>query len=421
MESNHPTSLIRRDMRQIGIEDKKTGKHQVLELNDDFDNMQPEDLVVHLGLDTYTLTTTKTKEELDLERRVEFFQEKEFPGLMDLFPEFGEVQSDPEKHMELIKSVQDKLEERVMESETLKEHYSSLKNKEAFIKDMMMSFAQQVAVVKGIEAHARDAEIRRTHKCFPLDYSNRIMDVMRKILNDKYKDLDTLNKEFSSVFQDATVDTRPKVGMLRMLVGLEEFTKFLADVMRAGREVRMWEISEPLKEKAELTYTLINKFKNSCIKESKANTSLNEDKFADYLTQFYNLSVKCVEDLTDLDKRQETMDMDQLELRHHVDTIVETLFTECDGVILRYTMDERPDIAESHNSYIIAFYDSLYSVCDNTEKSNNRYVELYRHLINLTMQQKTLFEKTGFPDKLDEFKQYVEREYTNILRKNKSK
>jgi hypothetical protein len=81
-------------------------------------------------------------------------------------------------------------------------------------------------------------------------------------------------------------------------------------------------------------------------------------------------------------------------------------------------MDNREELSEYEDAYIVGYYTSIYSTCENKTTDDNKYIELYRHLVNLNMQQQTLFEKTGFPDDSVKFRQYVEHEYTNILHNN---
>ena len=405
-------------MQQLAIEHKATNKHQVFELNDNFDTLNPEELIVHIGLDTYTLKTTKTEKELDLEKRVEFFQEKEFPILLEMFKEFGEVQSDGETHSKLVIAIKDELVKRIETSDSLKTIYAEMEDKDTFIHKLMESFAQHTAMLKGIKNYTEDALKRRTHKCFPMDYCNRVLNVMRDILQDKYTNLDELNTNFSRVFQDASIDTRPKVGLMSIILGLEEFTKFLADVMRAGKKVEIYEIKDTLHNKAEFTFGIINDFKNKCVNDSKDIQFTHNDKFTDYILQFHDAVDVCIKELTDLDKKQHTANMDDLELRHYIDTTIQELYTLCDSIILKYTMDNREELSEYEDAYIVGYYTSIYSTCENKTTDDNKYIELYRHLVNLNMQQQTLFEKTGFPDDSIKFKQYVEHEYTNILHNN---
>lgn len=408
-------------MIQLAIEHKNTKKHQVFELKDDFDNISPSELIVHIGLDTYTLKTTKTEAELDLEKRIEFFKEKEFPDMFIMFKEFGEMQTDTEKHSKLLLEIKNNLIKRIESSDSLKTIYSNMEDKESLIHKLMEAFAQHTAIYRGIENYAKDAIVRRTHKCFPIDYCTRVLNVMRNILQDKYESIDILNKDFSKIFQDASMDPRPKVGMMSIIVGLEEFTKFLADIMRAGKKVEIYEINYKLHEKAEFTFGVINDFKNKCLEDGKNIVQIHDDKFTDYIIQFHNCVNTCIQELTNLDKKKNTSNMDQLELRHYIDETIQDLFTACDNIILKYTMDSRPELPEAEDAYIAGYYTSVYSTCENKDDTDNKYIELYRHLLNLNMQQKTLFEKTNFPSNQIEFKQYVEREYTNILHNNQQK
>lgn len=401
---------------EIAVEHKKSKRHQTFTLSDDLSSVPVEELTIHLGLDTYTLKTTKTEKEQDTEKRIEFFQNNEYAELAAKYDKFGILPGDSNEHKELLKLIETDMISKVKQSEALKDVYKETDNKKAFIHKLMLGFAEYVAMVRGIEHYAKHAKDRRTHKCYPIDYCNRIMNVMRKILNNKFKDLDELNKEYSQIFQDANTDERPNVGLTGMLVALEEFTRYMADVMRAGRKIELYEIIEKLKEKAELTFTLINNFKKHCIEDGKHPNPIYKDKFADYIMMFHTASVSCVDQLVNLDTKHHTSNMDELELRHYVNTTIEALFTKCDDIILKYTMDKRGDLPVALDSYIVGYYSSIYSLCDkDRDEIENKYVELFRHLSNLNMQQKTLFKETGFPDKLEKFKQYVEDEYTNIL------
>lgn len=405
---------------QLALEDSKLKKHQVFELNKDFEESSIDDLIVHIGLNTYTLKTTKTEKDLELEKKVELFKEKEFPSILEMFPTFGEVPTDAIEYDSLLENIRNELIKRITTSDILKDDYNTLENKDGFIHDALLAFAHYTAMIRGIKNFAADSDKRKLHKCFPLDYSERILNMMRKLLQDKYNSIDEFNKEFSIMFQDIDMDDRPKIGLLKLIVALEELTKFLAEAIHKGRKVELYEIKEVLHDKAELVFTVITKFKNDCIKEGKNTEYLNVDRFADYILRFQIVTKNCITALTDLDKRHNTSNMDSLELRHYIDSAIEQLYSDCDIVILRYTMDIRPDCSKAEDAYILAYYNSIYSTCEKKDDSENKYVNLYRHLLNLDMQQKTLFEKLNFPSVLEEFKKYVEHEYTNILHNNSS-
>lgn len=401
---------------EIAIEHKQSKKHQVFELDGCFEEVPVEELTVHIGLDTYKLVTTKSDEELDLEKRMQFFEDSEFSKMAMNHQEFGVIPADDPKHAELLKDIESEMVEKVKSSDALKDKYEKSDDKVKFIRRLMMKFADYIAMIRGMESYMENAKERQTHKCFPIDYCNRVMDVMRNIMNDKYKNIDDFNKDYSLIFQDAQMDKRPNVGLPNIIMALESFTVYMADVMRAGRKVEMYEISARLKDEASKAFDHVSSFRKYCIQDGRRTPKL-EDKFADYMMEFHHASTRCVRKIKELDKRFVDKKIDELELQHYVNEIITGLFTKCDELILQYTMDEREELPVHLDSYIVGYYSSIYSFTEkDKEEIGNRYVELYRHLLNLNMQQETLYKEMDFPNTLDKYKKYVEDEYENILR-----
>lgn len=406
---------------QIAIENKLTGKHKVIELDDSFGDIQPENILVHLGMSTFTLQTTLTKEQQEEKRKIELFQKETFNELIKEFSRFGEISAGTPEHAELLKNIEIAMIEKLSKSVYTKTIYESSTNKAKLVREQMVAFAHYVALIKGVQEQNKAAVGRRTDECFPLDYAQRILTIMRDILQDKYESIEKINKDFSQVFQDASIDTRPHVGIPKLITGLQDMTRLLADITNAGRPVDILEARQALHSKAEVVVKVVNEFKNDCIKAGKNIVTLHDDKFADYILKFYNQTTKCIDALTSLDKQYKTSNMDELELRHYIDTILEQLYTECDELLLQYTMDERDKLPECENAYIVGYHTSILSTCNKKDETDNRYTEAFRHLLNLNKQQHTLFIKMKFPDTLEEFKKYVETEFTNILQRNSLK
>jgi len=403
---------------QLSIEHKASNINQTFEIDDKFFGVAPEDLLVHIGLNTYTLKTTKTEKECDIEKRLAVFADQEFDSMSTLFPDFGSPQSDVDIYRKLIEAIQHELKRRLNTSDVTKLMYEEYDEKDKLLRMVLESFAKHVAARKGVENFAKEAKKRITHPCFPIDYSNRLMTYMRHILNDDYTDIDIINKEYTDIFQDIEMDNRAKVGLIGILSVLEKFTHYLGDISNAGKKVELYEVSRGLKRHAENSFEAIKQFKNDCLSDSRVDVRLHDDKFSDYIIKYNNAVDLCINTLTDLDKKQVTAAMDQLELRHYIDTAIGNLYSTCDKLLLQYTLDTR-DISQAEDAYIIGFYSAVYATAekDDSTTPDNRYAIMFRNIVNISLQQNSLLKNMNFPTDISIIKKYVEDEYTNILHK----
>lgn len=402
---------------QLSLEHKATKTVQTFELSEKFLDINPDELIVHIGLDTYILKTTKTEKELDRERRIKAFQEQEFDEMANMFPDFGELRADHPSYKQLLEDIEQELIKRVKASEALKSIYEEEEDKVPLIRQLLEGFATHISILRAAESFSKEAQTRRTHKSFPLDYCNRFMNLMRDILSNKYDSVELINKDYSVIFQDLEIDERAKVGLLELLTTLHDFTKYLGDVNRAGKKMEIYEIKQSLDKRAEATYNDVKSYRLACLEDGGNIEYVHEDKFADYMLKFSNLLNNTIASLTDLDKKHSTATLDELELRHYVDKAISDLYSTSDKYLLQFTLDER-DISESGNAYIVAYYQAIYASSDKAnQQGDSAYAGMFAHLVNLQLQQHSLIKETNFPKDLDKFKKYVEDEYTNILQR----
>ncbi len=401
---------------QLSIEHKESNINQTFEIDNKFFGVSPEDLIIHIGLDTYKLKTTKTDKELDIEKRLKVFGEQEFDSMANMFPTFGTVQNATEGKI-LIDAVNIELEKRISTSETTKDIYIECEEKDKLVRRVLESFAKHIAILRGVESYAKEAAQRITHPCFPIDYSNRFMTFLRHILNNEYKLIEDIARDYSRIFQDIDLDDRAKIGLIGLFGMLDEFTKYLGELTQSEKHIEIYEVFKVLSRKAEASLKAIKEFKAECLSDSRVDTHLHEDKFSDYIIKYTNTINTCITALTDLDKKHLTSNMDQLELRHYVDTIISNMYSTCDKLLLQYTLDPRT-ISKAEDAYILAYYTSIYASAEKDSSSTDtRYATMFRHIVNISLQQKALANKLEFPETIDKMKKYVEDEYTNILHK----
>ena len=125
----------------------------------------PEDLLIRFGGDEYKLVSTKSPEQLRLEKQITTFGTQEFPKLAKRFPEFGTSST----HMKFSSEISDALQERLDRPGYKTIRRAIAKDQQIFTR-ICHAFAQYISATRAVEALQKELKERRLDEVYMLDY-----------------------------------------------------------------------------------------------------------------------------------------------------------------------------------------------------------------------------------------------------------
>lgn len=248
----------------------------------------PEDLLIRFGGDEYKLVSTKSPEQLRLEKQITTFGTQEFPKLAKRFPEFGTSST----HMKFSSEISDALRERLD-----RPGYKTIRR--AIVKDQQIftrichAFAQYISATRAVEALQKELKERRLDEVYMLDYLKRYKKIMDLLVD---KDHPPLRKQISDLFaeinKDIDMDARRPIGSSKVLELLSPFMSALQickdDLNKVPMEdpfyapgdededrSAMW---EAIHQASLATQTNLETYQVECEKRTQAFAEMKEDK-----------------------------------------------------------------------------------------------------------------------------------------------
>lgn len=201
---------------------KTTKESKEVQLDFGFCN-EPEDLLIRFGGDEYRLVSTKTPEQLRLEKQITTFGTQEFPRIAKKFPEFGTSST----NMKFTDEIRMTLQERLDRPAYKAVRRAVAKDPQIFTR-ICHAFAQYISATRTVEALQKELRERRQDPVYMLDYLKRYKAIMALLVD---RDHPPLRKRISDLFaeinKDIDMDDRRPIGSSKVLELLSPFMSAL--------------------------------------------------------------------------------------------------------------------------------------------------------------------------------------------------
>lgn len=178
-----------------------------------------DDILVRIGGDEYKLVSTKTPEQIRLEKNIVTFGTQEFPRIAKKFPEFGSSS----QHMKFTENIRACLQEHLQRS-----HYKTIriaieKDPQVFTR-ICHAFAQYISATRTVDAILEEAKSRRLDEVYMLDYLKRYLKIMNLLVDRDHPPLrQTISDMFAEINKDIDIDDRRPIGSSKVLELLSPF------------------------------------------------------------------------------------------------------------------------------------------------------------------------------------------------------
>lgn len=215
---------------------KSTKESKEVQLDFGFCN-EPEDLLIRFGGDEYKLVSTKSPEQLHLEKQITAFGVREFPKIAEQFPDFGTSST----HMKFTDDISLALRERLDRPGYKVVRRAIAKDQKVFTR-ICQAFAQYISATRTVEALQKELKERRRDPVYMLDYLKRYKEIMTLLIN---KENPPLRKYISDLFteinKDIDMDNRRPIGSSKVLELLSPFMAVLQNYKDDLNKVSMEE------------------------------------------------------------------------------------------------------------------------------------------------------------------------------------
>ena len=183
----------------------------------------PEDLLIRFGGDEYKLVSTKTPEQLRLEKQITTFGTQEFPRVAKQFPEFGTSS----EHMKFTQEIRIALQER-LERPAYKTIRRAIAKDAQILTRICHAFAQYISATRTVEALQKEMRVRRRDSVYMLDYLKRYKEIMMLLVDREHPPLRRrISDLFAEINKDIDMDDRRPIGSSKVLELLSPFMSAL--------------------------------------------------------------------------------------------------------------------------------------------------------------------------------------------------
>ncbi len=262
-----------------------------------------DQLIVSIGGETYKLVTTKTQEQLKLEKAIVNFGSIEFPKLSKRYPDYGSSSA----HLKLPPTLKDDIS-RILDKPAYKVIRRHIHKDEDILTRLVQSFAQYTAVTKTVEVLNKEAEGRRLDDVYLIDYAKRYLAIM-----DRFVDTATpptkgeISKMFESINADLDIDKRRPIGSAKVLSLLSPFMGVISKnaelINKLDKEVKYYdpamvdyqELWNSLLEVSKTTKTGIEDWLVSADQRRQTYAEMTEEKFHYHATKAVKLHKSILE------------------------------------------------------------------------------------------------------------------------------
>ena len=259
----------------------------------------PGNLLIRIGGDEYKLVSTKTQEEIRLEKQITTFGTQEFPKVAQRFPKFGTSS----ENMIFTDEIRHALQERLDRPGYKMIRRAILKDQAIFTR-ICHAFAHYVAATRTVDALLQEAKQRRLDEVYMIDYLKRYLLIMNELADREHPPLrKTISDQFAVINKDIDIDDRRPIGSSKILELLGPFMSALQQykdqMNQVPMESKFYEVDnqtedlndmwEAIHKASRTAKTDLENYQIYCEQRTQTFSEMKEDKLIYHTKRIFDL------------------------------------------------------------------------------------------------------------------------------------